>query len=123
MANTDTDERFMRAALKEAEKGLGRTSPNPAVGAVLVVNNRIVARGHHRGAGQPHAEVECLTAWGEPLPPDAILFVTLEPCSTVGRTAACTDVIIAAGVKNVVIGTIDVKRGYDGHPTPSTLGL
>jgi len=81
------DEKFMRAALNEAKKGLGQTSPNPAVGAVLVVGNRIVSRGHHRGAGCDHAEVECLRNFGAPLPARATLYVTLEPCSTEGRTA------------------------------------
>src|SRR5436190_21605916 len=107
--NRERDERFMRAALNEAKKAVGQTSPNPAVGAVLVVGDRIVARGHHRGAGQPHAEIECLAAWGKPLPRDATLFVTLEPCSTVGRTGACTDVLIKAGVEDVVVGTVDMN--------------
>lgn len=115
MASPKTDKTFMRAALNEAKKALGRTSPNPAVGAVLVVNDRIVARGHHRGAGRPHAEIECLSAWGKPLPPDATLFVTLEPCSTVGRTGACTDAITAAGLKNIVIGAIDVNPRHQGR--------
>jgi diaminohydroxyphosphoribosylaminopyrimidine deaminase/5-amino-6-(5-phosphoribosylamino)uracil reductase len=109
------DERFMRVALGEAKKALGRTSPNPAVGAVLVVGDQIVARGHHRGAGQPHAEVECLTAWGKPVPPDATLFVTLEPCFTMGRTGPCTDAIIQAGIKKVVIGTIDLNPRHRGR--------
>ncbi len=58
----------MHAALNEAKKALGQTSPNPAVGAVLVVGDRIVSRGHHRGAGREHAEVECLRNFGAPLP-------------------------------------------------------
>lgn len=105
----------MRRALDEAKKGLGRTSPNPAVGAVLVIGGRIVARGHHRGAGQPHAEIECLAGWAKPLPSDATLFVTLEPCSTIGRTGPCTDAIIEAGVKNVVMGTIDLNPRHQGR--------
>src|SRR5213083_2534144 len=86
----ERDEKFMRAALKEAKKALGQTSPNPAVGAVLVINDRIVARGHHREAGRDHAEIECLRDFGAPVPAGATLFVTLEPCSTAGRTAPCT---------------------------------
>ena len=105
----------MRAALQEAEKGLGRTSPNPTVGAVLVVNNRIVAKGHHRGAGQPHAEIECLAAWAKPLGPEATLFVTLEPCSTIGRTGACTDALIKVGVTNIVIGATDLNPRHQGR--------
>jgi len=103
---TEQDEQFMRAALNEAKKALGQTSPNPAVGAVLVMNNRIVAKGHHREAGRDHAEIECLRDFGAPVPPRATLFVTLEPCSTAGRTAPCTDAIITAGVKNAVVGAI-----------------
>ena len=104
----------MRAALSEAKKALGQTSPNPAVGAVLVVGDRIVSRGHHRGAGRDHAEVECLRNFGAPLPAPATLYVTLEPCSTEGRTAPCTDAILQAGVRNVVVGAIDVNPRHSG---------
>ncbi|MFN2542652.1 MAG: bifunctional diaminohydroxyphosphoribosylaminopyrimidine deaminase/5-amino-6-(5-phosphoribosylamino)uracil reductase RibD, partial [Chthoniobacterales bacterium] len=97
-----TDEHFMRLALLEARKGLWHTSPNPAVGAVLVHRNRIVAKAHHRQAGGPHAEVACLQNFGRAVPPDATLYVTLEPCSTTGRTGACTNTIIEAGVRSVV---------------------
>ncbi|MBX6325459.1 MAG: bifunctional diaminohydroxyphosphoribosylaminopyrimidine deaminase/5-amino-6-(5-phosphoribosylamino)uracil reductase RibD [Chthoniobacterales bacterium] len=107
-------EKFMRVALQEAKKALGQTSPNPAVGAVLVIGNRIVARGRHREAGRDHAEVECLRNFGARVPARAILYVTLEPCSTVGRTGACTDAILRAGVKNVVIGAIDVNPRHSG---------
>ena len=104
----------MRAALKEAKKGVGQTSPNPAVGAILVVKNRIVARGHHRGAGCDHAEIECLHNFAEVVSARATLYVTLEPCSTVGRTAPCTNAIIKSGVKNVVIGAVDVNPRHSG---------
>ena len=104
----------MRAALKEANKALGQTSPNPAVGAVLVVGNRIVARGHHRGVGSDHAEVECLRHFGARVPTRATLYVTLEPCSTEGRTGPCTDAILQAGVRNVVVGAIDVNPRHSG---------
>jgi diaminohydroxyphosphoribosylaminopyrimidine deaminase / 5-amino-6-(5-phosphoribosylamino)uracil reductase len=107
-------EKFMRAALNEAKKALGRTSPNPAVGAVLVVGNRIIARGHHWGSGSDHAEVECLRHFAAPLPVRATLYVTLEPCSTKGRTAPCTDAILRAGVRNVVVGAIDVNPRHSG---------
>jgi diaminohydroxyphosphoribosylaminopyrimidine deaminase/5-amino-6-(5-phosphoribosylamino)uracil reductase len=109
------DERFMRAALKEAQKALGQTSPNPAVGAVLVVADRVVARGHHRGVGHEHAEVACLRTFGAKLPARAALYITLEPCSTFGRTAPCTNAIIEAGVKNVVIGAVDVNPRHFGR--------
>ena len=112
------DERFMRAALREARKALGRTSPNPAVGAVLVWRKRIVAKGYHRRAGAPHAEIACLRNFGSRVPPDAILYVTLEPCSTRGRTAACTTELIKAGVRSVVIGALDVNPRHHGRAVP-----
>ncbi|PYK30666.1 MAG: hypothetical protein DME58_09045, partial [Verrucomicrobia bacterium] len=65
---THRDEEFMRAALAEAKRALGRTSPNPAVGAVLVIDNHIVSRGHHREAGRAHAEIECLRNFGARIP-------------------------------------------------------
>ncbi|MEY2544019.1 MAG: diaminohydroxyphosphoribosylaminopyrimidine deaminase [Verrucomicrobiota bacterium] len=111
----NNDERFMRSALSEARKALGQTSPNPAVGAVLVIGNRIVARGHHRQAGCPHAEIECLQNFRRKVPKNATLYVTLEPCSTTGRTDACTDRIIRAGVKSVVIGATDPNPRHRGR--------
>src|SRR5437016_12786888 len=113
--NRRRDEKFMREALKEAKNALGQTSPNPAVGAVLVVDNQIVAKGYHRGAGRVHAEIECLRDFGAPVPAHATLYVTLEPCSTAGRTAPCTDAIIKAGIKNVVVGATDVNPRHSGR--------
>src|SRR5882724_4099661 len=108
------DERFMRTALSEARKSFGQTSPNPAVGAVLVVRKRILARGHHRQAGKPHAEIECLRNLRGKIPKNSTLYVTLEPCSTKGRTGACTDEILRAGIKTVVIGATDPKPRHRG---------
>lgn len=115
VSTPQNDEDFMRAALREARRSSGRTSPNPAVGAVLVVQNQIVARGHHRQAGLPHAEVDCLGNFRRAVPKGAILYVTLEPCSTAGRTPACTDQIIRSGVQTVVIGSIDVNPRHSGR--------
>jgi diaminohydroxyphosphoribosylaminopyrimidine deaminase/5-amino-6-(5-phosphoribosylamino)uracil reductase len=115
MQQTENDERFMREALREAKKGLGFTSPNPAVGALLVQRNKIIARGHHRQAGAPHAEVECLRSAAERVPTGSTLYVTLEPCSTAGRTGACVDEIIRNGVKTVVIGAIDANPRHRGR--------
>jgi diaminohydroxyphosphoribosylaminopyrimidine deaminase/5-amino-6-(5-phosphoribosylamino)uracil reductase len=115
MATTDANERFMRAALKEARRGVGLTSPNPAVGAVLVIAGKVGARGHHRRAGAPHAEVECLARFGRTVPKSATLFVTLEPCSTSGRTGPCTNAIIEAGVKKVVVGALDPNPKHAGR--------
>lgn len=115
MARPDKDNEFMRAALREARRSLGKTSPNPAVGAVLVIGNRIVARGHHRRAGSPHAEVECLRRFAKRIPKNAKLYVTLEPCSTTGQTGPCTEAIIEAGVSRLVIGALDPNPRHAGQ--------
>jgi diaminohydroxyphosphoribosylaminopyrimidine deaminase/5-amino-6-(5-phosphoribosylamino)uracil reductase len=108
--------RFMRAALREAVKGCGATSPNPAVGAVLVRNGRVLARGWHRGAGLPHAEVEALKALPDPaLAKGATLYVTLEPCCTTGRTPPCTEAILRAGIRRVVVGATDPHPAHAGR--------
>ncbi|PZR73431.1 MAG: bifunctional diaminohydroxyphosphoribosylaminopyrimidine deaminase/5-amino-6-(5-phosphoribosylamino)uracil reductase RibD [Chthoniobacterales bacterium] len=107
------DEKFMRAALTEAKKALGQTSPNPAVGAVLVRGERIVARGFHARAGAPHAEVDCLRR--VPQTKSATLYLTLEPCSTQGRTPPCTEYIIERGIQRVVIGAADPNPRHCGH--------
>ena len=102
-------ERFMRLALAEAEKGVGRTSPNPPVGAVLARDGEVIGRGHHERAGGPHAEVNALAdarRKGRD-PKNAVLYVTLEPCNHSGRTPPCTEAVLAAGVAEVVIGAND----------------
>lgn len=110
------DEEFMRAALAEARRGLGHTSPNPAVGAVIVRGGKIVARGYHHRAGLPHAEIEALRALPKPaLAKGATIYVTLEPCSTHGRTPPCVNAIIAAGFRRVVIGAIDPNPAHAGR--------
>lgn len=105
----------MRIALLEARRGFGLTSPNPAVGAVLVINGLVVARGHHRRAGAPHAEVECLARFARKVPRNATLYVTLEPCSTTGKTGPCTDVILEAGIKKLVVGALDANPKHNGR--------
>jgi diaminohydroxyphosphoribosylaminopyrimidine deaminase/5-amino-6-(5-phosphoribosylamino)uracil reductase len=106
----------MRAALKEALRWEGATSPNPVVGAVLVKGGRIVGRGGHRCAGLPHAEVEALESAGDPgLARGATLYVTLEPCSTHGRTPPCTEAIVRAGIAEVVIGALDPNPRHAGR--------
>lgn len=82
MTTAHNDEFFMDSALREARIRIGQTSPNPAVGAVLVINGKVVAKGHHKRAGAPHAEIECLRRFKKPIPKSATLYVTLEPCST-----------------------------------------
>lgn len=110
------DEKFMRAALREAARGAGHTSPNPAVGAVIVRGGRIAARGFHRRAGQAHAEIEALRALKNPtLARGATLFVTLEPCSTHGRTPPCVEAIVRSGLARVVIGATDPNPAHAGR--------
>lgn len=106
----------MRVALREARRGVGHTSPNPAVGAVIVSRGKILARGFHRAAGQPHAEIEALRALKKTASARAAtLYVTLEPCSTQGRTPPCAGAIIDAGMARVVIGTIDPNPAHAGR--------
>ena len=97
---------YMGQALDEARKGLGRTSPNPAVGAVVVKGGEVVGRGYHRKAGTPHAEVHALADAGERAQ-GATLYVTLEPCNHTGRTPPCTEAVLQAGISRVVIGMPD----------------
>lgn len=106
----------MRLALRLARKGLGATSPNPMVGAVLVKNGKVIGRGWHRRAGQPHAEIEALRdaeKRGHALR-GATLFVTLEPCCTHGRTPPCTEAILAAKIRRVVVGATDPNPNHAG---------
>jgi diaminohydroxyphosphoribosylaminopyrimidine deaminase/5-amino-6-(5-phosphoribosylamino)uracil reductase len=107
-----TDERFMRRALVLAQRGLGKTSPNPVVGAVLVRNDRIIGEGWHRQAGGPHAEVFALRGVNAR---GAVLYVTMEPCCTWGKTPPCTDAIVAAGMKRVVVAALDPNPKHDGR--------
>ncbi len=106
----------MLLALRLARRGYGATSPNPMVGAVLVKGGKIIGRGWHRRAGLPHAEIEALRDAQKRghNPRGATLYVTLEPCCTHGRTPPCTDAIIAAGIKKVVIGAKDPNPKHAG---------
>jgi diaminohydroxyphosphoribosylaminopyrimidine deaminase/5-amino-6-(5-phosphoribosylamino)uracil reductase len=107
---------FMREALRLAKRGYGATSPNPMVGAVLVKGGKTIGRGWHRRAGLPHAEIEALRDAQKRghNPKGATLYVTLEPCCTHGRTPPCTDAIIAAGIKKVVVGATDPNPQHAG---------
>lgn len=97
---------FMKMAILEARKGIGHTSPNPTVGAVIVRNGEIVGKGYHRKAGSPHAEVNALRNAGTKSK-GATIYVTLEPCNHHGRTPPCTRAILAGGIKRVVVGVMD----------------
>jgi diaminohydroxyphosphoribosylaminopyrimidine deaminase/5-amino-6-(5-phosphoribosylamino)uracil reductase len=103
----------MRQAIALAERGRGTTHPNPVVGAVVVRNGRVLARGYHRRAGGPHAEVEALARLGASAR-GATLYVTLEPCCHTGRTGPCTDVVRGAGIARVVVGCRDLNPLVSG---------
>lgn len=100
------DEKTMGECFRLARKGMGRVSPNPLVGAVLVRKGRIIARGYHKAFGAPHAEVECLRRAKGPLR-DATLYVNLEPCCHYGKTPPCTQLILDSGVGEVVVAMKD----------------
>jgi diaminohydroxyphosphoribosylaminopyrimidine deaminase/5-amino-6-(5-phosphoribosylamino)uracil reductase len=111
---TTEDSQWMSIAADLAELGTARTSPNPPVGAVIVKNGRQISTGWHRKAGGDHAEVlaikkACKKATG------ASLYVTLEPCSTTGRTGPCVEAIIAAGINSVIVGSTDPNASHKGR--------
>lgn len=107
-------EKYMTRALELAQSVWGKTHPNPMVGAVLVANGEIVGEGATEPDGGAHAEKLALRACAKTSGTDATLYTTLEPCSTQGRTGACTDAIIEAGVKRVVVGAIDPHPDHAG---------
>jgi diaminohydroxyphosphoribosylaminopyrimidine deaminase / 5-amino-6-(5-phosphoribosylamino)uracil reductase len=103
------DEKWMGMSVELAKRAGNSTRPNPRVGAILVKGGRIVGAGYHRRAGLPHAEIEAIQQAGVKAK-GAKLFVTLEPCSTHGRTPPCTDRIVASGIREVIYGAGDVDR-------------
>jgi diaminohydroxyphosphoribosylaminopyrimidine deaminase/5-amino-6-(5-phosphoribosylamino)uracil reductase len=116
-AASPRDEDWMRRAIALARRGQGRTYPNPAVGAVIVRENRVLGEGFHERAGAPHAEPNAIAsahAAGYPLV-GATLYVTLEPCSTWGRTPPCTDLIIRERIGRVVVGATDPDPRHRGR--------
>ena len=107
------DELLMHRCLDLAKKALGKTSPNPLVGAVVLKEGKIVGEGFHPGAGQPHAEVFALGEAGEQAAGSTV-YVNLEPCKHYGRTPPCTEALIKAGVKKVVVGMVDPDPRVQG---------
>lgn len=111
------DEQYMQRAIELARKGEGLTRPNPPVGAVLTMDGHVIAEGWHQKAGGDHAERDCLNQ----LPPiaaslkNATLYVTLEPCSTQGRTPPCTDLILEKGIGRVVVSVVDLNPKHAGR--------
>jgi diaminohydroxyphosphoribosylaminopyrimidine deaminase / 5-amino-6-(5-phosphoribosylamino)uracil reductase len=109
------DERYLARALELAKEAWGETHPNPMVGAVIVEGNEIVSEGYHARAGEAHAEIVALDNLGRPPSADADIYVTLEPCSTSGRTGSCVEAIIKAGFSRVVVGALDPNPVHAGR--------
>jgi diaminohydroxyphosphoribosylaminopyrimidine deaminase / 5-amino-6-(5-phosphoribosylamino)uracil reductase len=109
---TALDRLYLQRACELAARGIGNTSPNPPVGAVAVRDGRVIGEGYHHRAGQPHAEVNALSAAGDAR--GATMYVSLEPCNHVGRVPACVDALLNAEVARVVVGTIDPNPRTDG---------
>ena len=112
----DDNNQFMSYAINLAKQAEGQTAPNPPVGAILVKNGKIISEGWHKKAGDAHAEVECLKPFSNPKElKDTALFVTLEPCSTYGKTPPCVKRIIESGVRKVIIGAMDPNPIHNGN--------
>ncbi len=117
MTDVTLDERFLLQAVALAERYVGCTAPNPAVGAICVRDGEVLGEGAHQRAGTPHAEVNCLANCPENLT-GATLYVTLEPCSTTGRTPPCCDLILKRRPSRVVIGCLDPNPRHAGAAIP-----
>jgi diaminohydroxyphosphoribosylaminopyrimidine deaminase / 5-amino-6-(5-phosphoribosylamino)uracil reductase len=111
---TEADRVWMQQALRLARRGEGLTRPNPPVGAIVVKNGRTIGQGWHKRAGGPHAEIFALRQAGAAAR-GATLYVTLEPCSTHGRTPPCTEAILRAGIARVVAGATDPNPRHAGR--------
>ncbi len=107
---------YMQLALQLAARGIGNVEPNPAVGAVIVTSDKIIGRGWHKKFGGPHAEINALADCKKQgaNPKGATMFVTLEPCCHFGKTGPCTDVLIAAKLKKVIVAAIDPSSHANG---------
>ena len=104
----------MKEAIRLAKRGLGKTSPNPMVGAVVVRDGKIISKGYHRRAGEEHAEVAAIKGVKGGIKSGDILYVTLEPCNHWGRTPPCTELILRSGIKRVVVGMRDPNPNVRG---------
>src|SRR3954464_8309222 len=113
-AVTATDQQLLSRAIDLAGRGVGRTSPNPNVGAVVARDGEVVGEGWHEVFGGPHAEVNALAAAGEAAR-GATMYVSLEPCCHEGKTPPCTDAIVAAGISRVVIASDDPSEKASGR--------
>lgn len=108
-----TDEEYMKMALKLSYKGIGHVNPNPLVGAVIVKNERVIGTGFHERCGGAHAEINAIADCIES-PEGATLYITLEPCCHYGRTPPCTEAVIKAGIRRVIIGCRDENELVSG---------
>ena len=119
LTRNETDERYMRRAIELAQKGRGRTNPNPMVGAVIVKDGEIIGEGYHERCGELHAERNALKNCRERGndPAGATIYVTLEPCCHYGKTPPCTEALIEAKVARVVIGSFDPNPKVAGKGT------
>src|ERR1035441_6346300 len=116
---TETDRAHLARAIELARKGVGRANPNPVVGAVIAVEGSVLGEGWHDELGGPHAEINAIAGCAGADLGAATLYVSLEPCCHHGRTPPCTDAIIAAGIKRVVVGATDPNpkhagKGFEG---------
>ena len=109
----DVDEIFMKQAIRLARKGLGSTSPNPLVGALVVKDGQIIGSGYHKRAGAPHAEIEALSKAGKGAK-GSTLYANLEPCNHYGRTPPCTKTILESSVSKIVVGMSDPNPNVTG---------
>jgi diaminohydroxyphosphoribosylaminopyrimidine deaminase/5-amino-6-(5-phosphoribosylamino)uracil reductase len=112
---TDTDRLHLARTLELAEQGRGRVSPNPLVGAVIARDGDVLGEGWHTAYGEPHAEVEALTAAAGKELADATLYVSLEPCCHTGKQPPCTDAIVASGIRRVVVASDDPTEKASGR--------
>jgi diaminohydroxyphosphoribosylaminopyrimidine deaminase/5-amino-6-(5-phosphoribosylamino)uracil reductase len=112
----DKNEKFMLSALKLAKKGIGSVEPNPAVGAVLVKDDKIIGKGYHKKFGGPHAEINAIEDCkkNQKKTKGTALYVTFEPCSHHGKTPPCTNAIIRAGIAKVFVAAIDPSEHSKG---------
>ncbi|MCQ2365317.1 MAG: bifunctional diaminohydroxyphosphoribosylaminopyrimidine deaminase/5-amino-6-(5-phosphoribosylamino)uracil reductase RibD [Akkermansia sp.] len=114
-----SDSRYMQLALEQARHGIGTTSPNPPVGAVIIKDGYVIGQGYHERAGELHAERRALAdacaRGNQSLLRGATIYVTLEPCSTYGKTPPCTEAILEAGLSRVVYGAVDPDERHRGR--------
>lgn len=109
-------EKYIKRCIELAKNGMGTTYPNPMVGSVVVLNDTVIGEGWHRKAGEPHAEVHAINSVkDQSLLKEATIYVSLEPCSHVGKTPPCANLIVEKGIKNVVIGIVDSNSKVSGR--------